>query len=154
MSFIFLHFPLEFIKGNNSLLIINCPSDFPLWIIPEWWFFYQFFLFFSFPFISTGDRYSRVVFTSARGETLWNLPAIKSMCNIDHSRVCKAKPKDVAQIRLYHWHLLPLSLGSSQKQALEDMPVKDWHQQASLTFCLFLFIFFLRRLFSFQDLVI
>ncbi|TKC42490.1 hypothetical protein EI555_001508, partial [Monodon monoceros] len=36
------------------------------------------------------DRYSRVVFTSAGGETLWNLPAIKSMCNVDNSRVCKA----------------------------------------------------------------
>lgn len=35
-----------------------------------------------------GDRYSRVVFTSAAGETLWNLPAIKSMCNVDNSRVC------------------------------------------------------------------
>lgn len=34
-----------------------------------------------------GDRYSRVVFTSAGGETLWNLPAIKSMCNIDDSRI-------------------------------------------------------------------
>ncbi|XP_075386657.1 protein dispatched homolog 1 isoform X2 [Tenrec ecaudatus] len=33
------------------------------------------------------DRYSRVVFTSARGDTLWNLPAIKSMCNIDHSKI-------------------------------------------------------------------
>ncbi|KAF3823932.1 hypothetical protein GH733_006936 [Mirounga leonina] len=32
------------------------------------------------------DRYSRVVFTSAGGETLWNLPAIKSMCNVDNSR--------------------------------------------------------------------
>uniref|UniRef100_A0A4X1TL25 Protein dispatched homolog 1 n=1 Tax=Sus scrofa TaxID=9823 RepID=A0A4X1TL25_PIG len=33
------------------------------------------------------DRYSRVVFTSAAGETLWNLPAIKSMCNVDNSRI-------------------------------------------------------------------
>ncbi|XP_062828523.1 protein dispatched homolog 1 isoform X2 [Anolis carolinensis] len=33
------------------------------------------------------DRYSRVVFTSADGENLWNLPAIKSMCNIDNSRI-------------------------------------------------------------------
>ncbi|XP_004375964.1 protein dispatched homolog 1 isoform X1 [Trichechus manatus latirostris] len=33
------------------------------------------------------DRYSRVVFTSAGGETLWNLPAIKSMCNVDNSRI-------------------------------------------------------------------
>ncbi|KAL0609425.1 Protein dispatched-like protein 1, partial [Plecturocebus cupreus] len=32
------------------------------------------------------DRYSRVVFTSSGGETLWNLPAIKSMCNVDNSR--------------------------------------------------------------------
>lgn len=41
--------------------------------------------------MSPGDRYSRVVFTSAGGETLWNLPAIKSMCNVDNSRVCKEK---------------------------------------------------------------
>lgn len=41
------------------------------------------------------DRYSRVVFTSAGGETLWNLPAIKSMCNVDNSRVCKVKLKSV-----------------------------------------------------------
>ncbi|KAM5238841.1 protein dispatched homolog 1 [Ctenodactylus gundi] len=33
------------------------------------------------------DRYSRVVFTSAGGETLWSLPAIKSMCNVDNSRI-------------------------------------------------------------------
>ncbi|XP_007935145.1 protein dispatched homolog 1 [Orycteropus afer afer] len=33
------------------------------------------------------DRYSRVVFTSAGGDTLWNLPAIKSMCNVDNSRI-------------------------------------------------------------------
>uniref|UniRef100_A0A8C3WSQ2 Protein dispatched homolog 1 n=1 Tax=Catagonus wagneri TaxID=51154 RepID=A0A8C3WSQ2_9CETA len=33
------------------------------------------------------DRYSRMVFTSAGGETLWNLPAIKSMCNVDNSRI-------------------------------------------------------------------
>ncbi|XP_044799090.2 protein dispatched homolog 1 isoform X3 [Bubalus bubalis] len=33
------------------------------------------------------DRYSRVVFTSAGGETLWNLPAIKSMCNVDNTRI-------------------------------------------------------------------
>ncbi|KAM5302152.1 protein dispatched homolog 1 isoform 1-T3 [Glossophaga mutica] len=33
------------------------------------------------------DRYSRVVFTSAGGETLWNLSAIKSMCNVDNSRI-------------------------------------------------------------------
>ncbi|XP_055988122.1 protein dispatched homolog 1 isoform X4 [Sorex fumeus] len=33
------------------------------------------------------DRYSRVVFTSAGGETLWNLPAIKSMCNVDNARI-------------------------------------------------------------------
>ncbi|XP_077005297.1 protein dispatched homolog 1 isoform X5 [Tamandua tetradactyla] len=33
------------------------------------------------------DRYSRVVFTSTGGETLWNLPAIKSMCNVDNSRI-------------------------------------------------------------------
>lgn len=42
-------------------------------------------------FISPGDRYSRIVFTSAEGETLWNLAAIKSMCNVDNSRVCKIK---------------------------------------------------------------
>uniref|UniRef100_A0A8C6QKN8 Protein dispatched homolog 1 n=1 Tax=Nannospalax galili TaxID=1026970 RepID=A0A8C6QKN8_NANGA len=33
------------------------------------------------------DRYSRVVFASAGGETLWNLPAIKSMCDVDNSRI-------------------------------------------------------------------
>nr|XP_060499245.1 protein dispatched homolog 1 isoform X1 [Panthera onca] len=33
------------------------------------------------------DRYSRVVFTAAGGETLWSLPAIKSMCNIDNARI-------------------------------------------------------------------
>ncbi|KAL8185463.1 UNVERIFIED_CONTAM: Protein dispatched 1 [Gekko kuhli] len=33
------------------------------------------------------DRYSRVVFTSTDGENLWNLPAIKSMCNVDNLRV-------------------------------------------------------------------
>ncbi|XP_068397877.1 protein dispatched homolog 1 isoform X1 [Eschrichtius robustus] len=38
------------------------------------------------------DRYSRVVFTSAGGETLWNLPAIKSMCNVDNSRI-RAHPQ-------------------------------------------------------------
>ncbi|KAF6073224.1 dispatched RND transporter family member 1 [Phyllostomus discolor] len=41
------------------------------------------------------DRYSRVVFTSAGGETLWNLPAIKSMCNVDNSRVRTGKRKCV-----------------------------------------------------------
>uniref|UniRef100_A0ABI7WHU5 Dispatched RND transporter family member 1 n=1 Tax=Felis catus TaxID=9685 RepID=A0ABI7WHU5_FELCA len=39
------------------------------------------------------DRYSRVVFTAAGGETLWSLPAIKSMCSIDNARVRKAKLK-------------------------------------------------------------
>ncbi|XP_059798033.1 protein dispatched homolog 1 isoform X4 [Balaenoptera ricei] len=38
------------------------------------------------------DRYSRVVFTSAGGETLWNLPAIKSMCNVDNSKI-RAHPQ-------------------------------------------------------------
>ncbi|XP_019372042.1 PREDICTED: protein dispatched homolog 1 isoform X2 [Gavialis gangeticus] len=33
------------------------------------------------------DRYSRVVFTSTEGETLWNLHAIKSMCNVDNMRI-------------------------------------------------------------------
>lgn len=33
------------------------------------------------------DGYSRVVFASAGGETLWNLPAIKSMCDVDNSRI-------------------------------------------------------------------
>uniref|UniRef100_A0A8D0DIK2 Protein dispatched homolog 1 n=1 Tax=Salvator merianae TaxID=96440 RepID=A0A8D0DIK2_SALMN len=33
------------------------------------------------------DRYSRVVFASADGENLWNLPAIKSMCNVDNLRI-------------------------------------------------------------------
>lgn len=39
--------------------------------------------------ILLGDGYSRVVFAPAGGETLWNLPAIKSMCDVDNSRVCK-----------------------------------------------------------------
>ncbi|XP_016076661.1 PREDICTED: protein dispatched homolog 1 isoform X2 [Miniopterus natalensis] len=38
------------------------------------------------------DRYSRVVFTSAGGDTLWNLPAIKSMCNVDNTRI-RAHPQ-------------------------------------------------------------
>uniref|UniRef100_A0A803W9L8 Protein dispatched homolog 1 n=1 Tax=Ficedula albicollis TaxID=59894 RepID=A0A803W9L8_FICAL len=33
------------------------------------------------------DRYSRVVFTSTEGENLWNLNAIKSMCNVDNLRI-------------------------------------------------------------------
>ncbi|NXY82095.1 DISP1 protein, partial [Alcedo cyanopectus] len=33
------------------------------------------------------DRYSRVVFTAAAGENLWNLNAIKSMCNVDNWRI-------------------------------------------------------------------
>ncbi|XP_069464720.1 protein dispatched homolog 1 [Ambystoma mexicanum] len=33
------------------------------------------------------DHYSRVVFTSADGENLWNLQAIKSMCNVDNLRI-------------------------------------------------------------------
>uniref|UniRef100_A0A6J0T4L0 Protein dispatched homolog 1 isoform X1 n=2 Tax=Pogona vitticeps TaxID=103695 RepID=A0A6J0T4L0_9SAUR len=33
------------------------------------------------------DHYSRVVFTSADGENMWNLPAIKSMCNMDNLRI-------------------------------------------------------------------
>ncbi|XP_061481105.1 protein dispatched homolog 1 isoform X2 [Rhineura floridana] len=33
------------------------------------------------------DRYSRVVFTSADGDNLWNLAAIKSMCNVDNLRI-------------------------------------------------------------------
>ncbi|KAJ7341042.1 hypothetical protein JRQ81_004712 [Phrynocephalus forsythii] len=33
------------------------------------------------------DRYSRVVFTSADGGNLWNLPAIKSMCSVDNLRI-------------------------------------------------------------------
>ncbi|CAH2253962.1 dispatched homolog 1 [Pelobates cultripes] len=33
------------------------------------------------------NHYSRVVFTSAVGENLWNLQAIKSMCNIDNTRI-------------------------------------------------------------------
>lgn len=33
------------------------------------------------------DRYSRMVFTSSDGENLWNLQAIKSMCNVDNLRI-------------------------------------------------------------------
>lgn len=38
----------------------------------------------------SGDRYSRVVFASASGDDLWNLPAIKSMCNVENMRVGKS----------------------------------------------------------------
>uniref|UniRef100_H2SEW5 Protein dispatched homolog 1 n=1 Tax=Takifugu rubripes TaxID=31033 RepID=H2SEW5_TAKRU len=34
-----------------------------------------------------GQRYSRLVFTSAEGKNLWSIQAIKSMCNLDNSRV-------------------------------------------------------------------
>uniref|UniRef100_W5U946 Protein dispatched homolog 1 n=1 Tax=Ictalurus punctatus TaxID=7998 RepID=W5U946_ICTPU len=34
-----------------------------------------------------GDGYSRIVFTSAEGKNLWNIHAIKSMCNFDNTRV-------------------------------------------------------------------
>ncbi|KAM9495779.1 protein dispatched homolog 1 [Clarias gariepinus] len=34
-----------------------------------------------------GDSYSRIVFTSAEGKNLWNVHAIKSMCNFDNTRV-------------------------------------------------------------------
>ncbi|XP_056150462.1 protein dispatched homolog 1 isoform X2 [Lampris incognitus] len=34
-----------------------------------------------------GDRYSRLVFTSAEGKNLWSVQAIKSMCNLDNTRV-------------------------------------------------------------------
>ncbi|KAK9411990.1 protein dispatched 1 [Crotalus adamanteus] len=33
------------------------------------------------------DRYSRVVFTSASGDDLWNLPAIKSMCSVENMQI-------------------------------------------------------------------
>lgn len=34
-----------------------------------------------------GDSYSRLVFSSAEGKNLWNTQAIKSMCNLDNTRV-------------------------------------------------------------------
>lgn len=34
-----------------------------------------------------GDSYSRLVFSSAEGRNLWNVQAIKSMCNLDNTRV-------------------------------------------------------------------
>ncbi|XP_040919915.1 protein dispatched homolog 1 [Toxotes jaculatrix] len=34
-----------------------------------------------------GDSYSRLVFTSAEGKNLWSIQAIKSMCNLDNTRV-------------------------------------------------------------------
>ncbi|XP_064196894.1 protein dispatched homolog 1 isoform X2 [Anguilla rostrata] len=34
-----------------------------------------------------GDRYSRLVFSSAEGKNLWNVQAIKSMCSLDNTRV-------------------------------------------------------------------
>ncbi|XP_078255018.1 protein dispatched homolog 1 isoform X2 [Rhinoraja longicauda] len=33
------------------------------------------------------DRYSRVVFASADGENMWRIQSIKSMCNIDNTRI-------------------------------------------------------------------
>ncbi|XP_068088970.1 protein dispatched homolog 1 isoform X2 [Hyperolius riggenbachi] len=33
------------------------------------------------------DHYSRVVFSSVSGESLWNIQSIQSMCNIDRSRI-------------------------------------------------------------------
>lgn len=38
--------------------------------------------------LSKGDSYSRIVFASAEGKNLWNIQAIKSMCNFDNTRVC------------------------------------------------------------------
>ncbi|KAM9778690.1 protein dispatched homolog 1 isoform 1-T4 [Syngnathus typhle] len=34
-----------------------------------------------------GSSYSRLVFSSAEGKNLWNIQAIKSMCNLDNTRV-------------------------------------------------------------------
>ncbi|XP_078130795.1 protein dispatched homolog 1 [Sander vitreus] len=34
-----------------------------------------------------GDSYSRLVFTSADGKNLWSIQAIKSMCNLDNTKV-------------------------------------------------------------------
>ncbi|KAF7664328.1 hypothetical protein LDENG_00180430 [Lucifuga dentata] len=34
-----------------------------------------------------GDSYSRLVFTSAEGKSLWTIQAIKSMCSLDNTRV-------------------------------------------------------------------
>ncbi|KAJ4929490.1 hypothetical protein JOQ06_005097 [Pogonophryne albipinna] len=34
-----------------------------------------------------GDSYSRLVFASAEGKNLWNIQAIKSMCNLDNTKV-------------------------------------------------------------------
>ncbi|XP_068198912.1 protein dispatched homolog 1 isoform X2 [Antennarius striatus] len=34
-----------------------------------------------------GESYSRLVFTSAEGKNLWSIQAIKSMCNLDNTRV-------------------------------------------------------------------
>ena len=39
--------------------------------------------------VSTGDRYSRMVFASAEGQNLWSTQAIKSMCNLDNIKVCE-----------------------------------------------------------------
>lgn len=38
-------------------------------------------------FIYPGDSYSRLVFASAEGKNLWSIQAIKSMCNLDNTRV-------------------------------------------------------------------
>ncbi|KAJ8271034.1 hypothetical protein GJAV_G00122020 [Gymnothorax javanicus] len=37
--------------------------------------------------VPAGDRYSRLVFSSAEGKSLWNTQAIKSMCTLDNTRV-------------------------------------------------------------------
>lgn len=120
----FYIFLLEFNERQDSLLLMNCPCGFPVWIISECWVFWNKWIIykpFSFFFpLSPGDRYSRVVFTSAGGETLWNLPAIKSMCNVDNSRVCKVKLKSVQQNKVVFLKLLLLlSLVPDQMKALK-----------------------------------
>lgn len=77
--------------------------------------------------VPPGDRYSRVVFTSAGGETLWNLPAIKSMCNIDNSRVRKVNRKGgcLAQTRSYFCDCGPLSPASERMAPLKRLAPRD-----------------------------
>lgn len=49
------------------------------------------------------------MFASAGGETLWNLPAIKSMCDVDNSRVCKIQLKSLQHSKVMLRKRLPLA---------------------------------------------
>lgn len=51
-----------------------------------------------------GDGYSRIVFTSADGKSLWNIHAMKSMCSFDNTRV-RSHPQ--------YWNLCQRTTNSS-----------------------------------------